>query len=210
MHALVAPGVTADGHREILGSGVASADDGAGGWRFCAGWSPAACPACSGYLRCPPRPGRGDRHAAAPRCLAAAHPSTSVGAGGPAGPPPSPGEGLLGSVTIKVQRQTRPSRRGLPRSTSGSRAWTRVPRPPSLPRPRPRRGAGRADAREPAHRLPRTVAGKSSSAQSFTRLLQLGELPAATTTTPSRPPSPSTLTHRSSPASPASVPGRDR
>jgi hypothetical protein len=61
VHALVAPGVTADEHREILGSGVASAEDGAGGWHFCAGWSPAACPACSGYLRCPPRPGRGDR-----------------------------------------------------------------------------------------------------------------------------------------------------
>jgi mutator family transposase len=53
VHALVATGVNADGHREILGLNVASAEDGAGGWRFCAGWSPAACPACSGYLRCP-------------------------------------------------------------------------------------------------------------------------------------------------------------
>ena len=45
VHALVATGVNADGHREILGLDVASAEDGApAGWRSCAGWSPAACP----------------------------------------------------------------------------------------------------------------------------------------------------------------------
>jgi transposase-like protein len=47
VHALVATGVNADGHREILGLGVASAEAGAVGWRSCAGWLPAGCRGCS-------------------------------------------------------------------------------------------------------------------------------------------------------------------
>jgi putative transposase len=47
VHALIATGVNADGHREILGLDVTSSEDGAGGWRSCAAWPPADCPACS-------------------------------------------------------------------------------------------------------------------------------------------------------------------
>ena len=44
VHALIATGVTAAGYREILGIDVTSSEDGAG-WRSCAAWWPAACPA---------------------------------------------------------------------------------------------------------------------------------------------------------------------
>jgi putative transposase len=46
VHCLIATGVNADGHREILGVGVASPGDGTGraGWRSCAAWPPGACP----------------------------------------------------------------------------------------------------------------------------------------------------------------------
>ncbi len=47
VHALIATGVNADGHREILGLDVASAEDGAGWPRCGAAWLPAACLACS-------------------------------------------------------------------------------------------------------------------------------------------------------------------
>lgn len=39
---LVATGVNADGHREIPGVDVTGGQDGPGGWRSCAAWSPAA------------------------------------------------------------------------------------------------------------------------------------------------------------------------
>jgi putative transposase len=42
VHALIATGVNADGHREILGFDITSAEDGRGGWRFSAAWPPAA------------------------------------------------------------------------------------------------------------------------------------------------------------------------
>ncbi len=48
VHALIATGVNADGNREILGIDVATAPRTArAGWRSCAAWSPAACPASS-------------------------------------------------------------------------------------------------------------------------------------------------------------------
>jgi transposase-like protein len=45
VHALIATGVDAAGQWEILGIDVASPEDGADGWRSCAAWPPAACPA---------------------------------------------------------------------------------------------------------------------------------------------------------------------
>ena len=45
VHCLIATGVNADGHREILGVDVTSSEDGAGWLASCAAWSPAACPA---------------------------------------------------------------------------------------------------------------------------------------------------------------------
>lgn len=43
---VVAVGVNADGHREVLGLDVITTEDGPAGPRFCAAWSPAGCPAC--------------------------------------------------------------------------------------------------------------------------------------------------------------------
>jgi putative transposase len=70
VHALLAVGVNADGHREILGLQVTSAEDGAGWLAFFRdrprpGWGRL------GHLRRAPRPGRGDRRHAARRQLAA-------------------------------------------------------------------------------------------------------------------------------------------
>ena len=42
VHALLATGVNADGHREILGLDVTAARTVPAGWRSCAGWWPAA------------------------------------------------------------------------------------------------------------------------------------------------------------------------
>ena len=72
VHALLATGVNADGHREILGLHVTSAEDGAGWLAFfrdltARGLSGVAL----GHLRRPPRPGRGDRRHPARRQLAA-------------------------------------------------------------------------------------------------------------------------------------------
>ena len=72
VHALLATGVNADGHREILGLQVTSAEDGAGWLAFfrdltARGLSGVA----AGHLRRAPRPGRGDRRDAAGRGLAA-------------------------------------------------------------------------------------------------------------------------------------------
>jgi putative transposase len=47
VHALIATGVNADGHREILSLDVASAEDGAGWLAFGAGSSPVGCPGCN-------------------------------------------------------------------------------------------------------------------------------------------------------------------
>ena len=47
VHALVATGVNADGHREILGLHVTTGEDGAGWLAFFATWSPAAWPGSS-------------------------------------------------------------------------------------------------------------------------------------------------------------------
>jgi putative transposase len=62
VHALLATGVNADGHREILGLQVTSAEDGAG-WLafFGAPDRPRPDRGCAGHLRRPPRPGRRDR-----------------------------------------------------------------------------------------------------------------------------------------------------
>jgi len=43
VHALVATGVNTDGHREILGLHVTTAEDVPAGWRSSVTWSPAAC-----------------------------------------------------------------------------------------------------------------------------------------------------------------------
>ena len=72
VHALLATGVNADGHREILGLQVTSAEDGAG----LAGVlprpdRPRPGRRRAGHLRRAPRPGRGDRRDAARRGLAA-------------------------------------------------------------------------------------------------------------------------------------------
>jgi len=53
VHVLIATGVNADGHREVLGVDVTSAEDGAGGWRSSAISPSAACP---GWLWLPPMP----------------------------------------------------------------------------------------------------------------------------------------------------------
>jgi len=72
VHALVATGVNADGHREILGLQVTSGEDGAG-WLafFCPGpdrpWPVRGGP---GHLRCPPRARRRDRRHRAGRVVA--------------------------------------------------------------------------------------------------------------------------------------------
>ena len=111
VHALVATGVNADGHREILGLQVTSAEDGAGWLAFFRGPDrprPDRRPA--GHLRCPHRAGRRDRRDAARRGVAALIRQHQRWREGPAGSPPPPGEDL-GSVTFEVQRQTCPSRR---------------------------------------------------------------------------------------------------
>ena len=71
VHALVATGVNADGHREILGLDVTSAEDGAG-WLSVLPRSGRPRPdrRRSGHLRCPHRPGRRDRRHPARRGLA--------------------------------------------------------------------------------------------------------------------------------------------
>lgn len=47
VHALIAVGVNADGHREILGLDVASSEDGAGWLAFLRSWSRVVCPESS-------------------------------------------------------------------------------------------------------------------------------------------------------------------
>ena len=103
--------MNADGHREILGLQVTTAEDGAGWLAFfrdlvARGLTGVA----AGHLRRPHRAGRGDRRDAARRGLAALIRQHRRWREVPAGPPPPPGEDL-GSVTLEVQRQTRPSRR---------------------------------------------------------------------------------------------------
>ncbi|GAA2582103.1 hypothetical protein GCM10010411_13510 [Actinomadura fulvescens] len=46
VHTLIATGVNADGHREILGVDVVPPRTVRAGRRSCAHWSPAACPEC--------------------------------------------------------------------------------------------------------------------------------------------------------------------
>ncbi len=53
VHVLLAVGVDHDGHREVLGVEVASAENGAG-WRSCAAWWPAACLGCGWWPPMPP------------------------------------------------------------------------------------------------------------------------------------------------------------
>ena len=62
VHALIATGVHADGHREILGLDVATAEDGAGWLAFLprAG-RPGPVWGAAGRLRCSSRPGRRSR-----------------------------------------------------------------------------------------------------------------------------------------------------
>ena len=62
VHALLAAGVNADGHREILGLQVTSAEDGAGWLGFFRDLTARGLTGVApGHLRCAPRPGRGDR-----------------------------------------------------------------------------------------------------------------------------------------------------
>jgi len=75
VHALIATGVNADGHREILGLDVASAEDGAGWLAFLRGLVARGLRRAAGHLRRPPGAGRGDRLRAAGCVLAAvSHP----------------------------------------------------------------------------------------------------------------------------------------
>jgi putative transposase len=72
VHALVATGPNADGHPEILGLQVTSAEDGAG-WlaNFGTPDRPRPDRRAAGHQRCAPRAGRRDRHRADRRGLAA-------------------------------------------------------------------------------------------------------------------------------------------
>jgi putative transposase len=111
VHVLTATGVNADGHREILGVDVTSAEDGAGWLAFfrdltCRGLHRGL----PGHLRRPLRSGRRVGRHPARRLLAEIIRQHGWWRDGPAGPPPPPG-GDLGSVTLEVQRQTCPSRR---------------------------------------------------------------------------------------------------
>ena len=72
VHALLATGVNADGHREILGLHVTSAEDGAGWLAFFRDLTARGLYRRQArHLRRPPRPGRGHRRDAARRGLAA-------------------------------------------------------------------------------------------------------------------------------------------
>jgi transposase-like protein len=74
VHVLVATGVNADGHREILGVEVTSSEDGAGRLAFPArAGRPGPIRRPTRHLRCPPWSHRGDRSDAA-RCRLAAVP----------------------------------------------------------------------------------------------------------------------------------------
>jgi hypothetical protein len=111
VHALLAVGVNADGHREVLGLQVTSAEDGAGWLGFFAGPDrPRPVRSAAGHLRCP----RGLTEAIGATLPGASWQRSSVNIGGwrdpPAGSPPPSGENL-GSVTFEVQRHTSPSRR---------------------------------------------------------------------------------------------------
>ncbi|MCX9193780.1 hypothetical protein C3Y87_20850 [Carbonactinospora thermoautotrophica] len=46
-HVLLLVGIDHDGHREVLGMEVASAENVPAGWRSAEAWRPAACPGCS-------------------------------------------------------------------------------------------------------------------------------------------------------------------
>ena len=71
VHALLAVGVNADGHREILGLQVTSAEDGAGWLALLPGPDrPRPVRRRPGHQRRAPRPGRGDRRDPAGRQLA--------------------------------------------------------------------------------------------------------------------------------------------
>ena len=70
VHALLAAGVNADGHREILGLQVTTAEDGAGWLAFFRDLTARGLAGVPGHLRRAPRPGRGHRRDPARRCLA--------------------------------------------------------------------------------------------------------------------------------------------
>ena len=72
VHALLATGVNADGHREILGLQVTTAEDGAGWLAFFRDLTARGlCRRRAGHHRRPPRPDRGDRRHPAGHQLAA-------------------------------------------------------------------------------------------------------------------------------------------
>lgn len=71
VHALIATGVNADGHWEILVVDGTSNEDAPAGWRSCAPWWPVDCRGCGGYLGLPRRVARRDRRCPARRELAA-------------------------------------------------------------------------------------------------------------------------------------------
>ena|SRR5690606_31986834 len=71
VHALIAVGVNADGHREVLGLDVASQEDGAGWLAFLRSLVARRLCGVKLVLRCPPRPGRRDRRHPARRLVAA-------------------------------------------------------------------------------------------------------------------------------------------
>ena len=111
VHALVATGVNADGHREILGLQVTSAEDGAGWLGF---FRDLTARGLTGVALV-----TSDAHAGLVTAIGATLPGAAwrrssaditTRRGRSRRSPPPPGEDL-GSVTPEVQRQTRPSRR---------------------------------------------------------------------------------------------------
>ena len=145
VHALVATGVNADGHREILGLQVTTAEDGAGWLAFfrdliARGLTGVA----AGHLRRPRRPGRRDRRDPARRGLAAVpHPLR----GEPDGRRPRraawpwvQGAAALGLRPARRRRRARPVRPGPRRpgrqAARRSPSTSRPPAPTSSPSPR--------------------------------------------------------------------------
>jgi putative transposase len=130
VHALIATGVNADGHREILGLDVASAEDGAGWLAFLRGLVARGLSGVQLVIsRRPPRARCGDRVGAARRVLAAlshplpaqpAHPGAQVcaGTGGHPGP-----HDLRPGRCRRRGRPVRPSR-GHPRRHVSGRGRT--------------------------------------------------------------------------------------
>ncbi|GAA5119000.1 hypothetical protein GCM10023320_24050 [Pseudonocardia adelaidensis] len=110
---VIATGVRADGWREVLGFAVGDSEDGAFWTAFLRSLKARGLGGVQLVVsRADPSAHRAQAvhlSSAAGRCLAAVIRQHQRWREVPAGPPPPPGEDL-GSVTLEVQRQTRPSR----------------------------------------------------------------------------------------------------